>query len=105
MLEGQEKQTQQRSEGSVFCKLSTLKTPCDDDASQSCNRGVWQMDMHSLNRKQKVSDCEVHSLIQSDKYPEKQDFQNLDFFFEYRKNCLELWSFRKEWWYPPNTDR
>lgn len=48
------------------------------------------MDMHSLNRKQKVSDCEVHSLIQSDKYPEKQDFQNLDFFFEYRKNCLEL---------------
>jgi hypothetical protein len=39
------------------------------------------MDMHSLHRNQKVSDCEVSQLIQSDKYPEKQDFQNLDVFF------------------------
>jgi hypothetical protein len=39
------------------------------------------MDMHSMNGNQKVSDSEVSQLIQSDKYPEKQDFQNLEFFF------------------------
>jgi hypothetical protein len=90
MLEGQEKQTEQRSEGSVFCKLSTLKTPCDDDASQSWTEvsDRWICILWIGSRKcQTVKFTVWYKVTNTQK---NKIFRILIFFFEYRKNCLEL---------------